>query len=218
MKLAAILLVSLLVPPAIGQEDAGGAYITPFPENDTYRLLAIGDSLAEGLPGGLIEGFGRSGLDINSKHRAVQSLTRNEFDADLATLTEAIAREPLHIVVVLLGTYDRGSLRNEAGKRVSIAAEDWKDLYGQRLDRFAKALKKRNVAIYWIGLPVMRRADEEAQLKNDIIRSTARDNNIRYIDVHAVTADENGNYNAYGPDIAGKNVLLRTPDGIHLTR
>ena len=45
--------------PASAQEDVqANTYITAFPENDIYRMQVVGDSLAEGLVGGLIEAFG----------------------------------------------------------------------------------------------------------------------------------------------------------------
>ena len=40
------------------QEDPAGSFVTPFPSGDTYKLLLIGDSMAEGLVGGLAEAMG----------------------------------------------------------------------------------------------------------------------------------------------------------------
>src|SRR5262249_11257781 len=52
---------------------------------------------------------------------------------------------------------------------------------------------------------------------NDIVRSKAYLNGIKFIDIQAQFADESGNYTAYGPDITGKQRLLRDADGILFT-
>jgi hypothetical protein len=82
-----------------------------------------------------------------------------------------------------------------------------------------KALKRRNAAVYWVSLPVLRRADwsNDATEINEIIRERAGANALRFIDIFNETADDAGNYSPYGADIAGKNRLLREADGIHFT-
>ena len=82
-----------------------------------------------------------------------------------------------------------------------------------------KTLKKRGAAVYWVGQPIMRRPDinEPAQVMNDIVREKAYLNGIKYVDITAQFADEAGNYTAYGPDIAGKQRLVRDADGVLFT-
>jgi hypothetical protein len=54
-------------------------------------------------------------------------------------------------------------------------------------------------------------------MMNDIVRNRAYLNGIKFIDIVAQFADEGGNYTAYGPDITGKQRLLRDTDGILFT-
>src|SRR5690606_28033049 len=72
---------------------------------------------------------------------------------------------------------------------------------------------------FWVSLPVMRRQDmnEDAEMINDLIRSRALANGVRFVDIFASFADADGNYNPYGPDLAGKTKLLRDQDGVHFT-
>ena len=65
----------------------------------------------------------------------------------------------------------------------------------------------------------MRRTEvnEPAQVMNDIAREKAYLNGIKFIDIQAHFADEGGNYAPYGPDITGKQRLLREADGVLFT-
>src|SRR4029077_15623087 len=67
--------------------------------------------------------------------------------------------------------------------------------------------------------PIMRRpeANDPAQSMNDIVRDKAYLNGIKFIDIQAHFADEAGNYAPYGPDITGKQRLLREADGMLFT-
>lgn len=217
-----LLATAAAVGPAKAQQDEGQgtSYITPFPENDIYRLLVVGDSLADGLVEGLIEVFASdSRLQINRSVRTFNGLARSDFEGEMKAFVDAIAKEPVHVAVLLMGVYDRQPLRNPAGKRVPIASEEWKALYSQRADQLMRALKRRGAAVYWVGMPVLRRpeANEAAQIMNDVVRDRAYLNGVKFVDVQPGTADEAGNYNPYGPDLTGKIKLLREPDGIHFT-
>ena len=55
-------------------------------------------------------------------------------------------------------------------------------------------------------------------MMNDIVRDKAYLNGVKFIDIQAQFADEAGNYTAYGPDIAGKQRLLREADGVLFTQ
>jgi hypothetical protein len=83
-----------------------------------------------------------------------------------------------------------------------------------------KLLKKKSVAVYWVGLPNARRPDQDDDFRmmNEIIRERVYINAMKYIDAHASFVDEQqGGYSAYGPDQTGKMVLLRENDGIYFT-
>ena len=106
-------LAPLLSGAARAQGSATGtSYITPFPENDGYRLEVWGDVLAEGLLTGLIEQFAdEPRVALQKRHRAVPSLMRPTFDDDIGEIVGEIARSNAHIIVVQLGLNDRVPLR-----------------------------------------------------------------------------------------------------------
>jgi hypothetical protein len=221
-------LIALLVSAGLGPgmramgQDNGTAstYIDPFPPGDTYRILVIGDSHAEGMLLGLVEAFGTDPrLQLTRKHRAIASLLKADLDEELKALDADLARERPLIAIVMLGIYDRIPFRPPAGRRSNIGSDDWKAEYGRRVDLVMKLLKRRNIAVYWAGLPPLRRPDanEDAKMMNEIFRERAYLNGQKFIDIYTGFADEEGDYTPTGPDLTGDMRTMRASDGIHFT-
>jgi len=211
------LIGSMAVAAPASAQDAGlgGSFITPFPQNDTYQVTVVGDWLADGLLGGLLEAFASSpsGANFARKRYKLSGLRRNR---DIDDLERDFANDPSQIAIVMLGVEDRYSL---SSRRNVKADEKWRADYGARVDRAMKILKKGGRAVYWVGLPNMRRwrDNERAQIMNDVYREKAYLNGVRYIDAYASFIDEGGGYSDYGPDVTGKIRRLRYSDGIHFT-
>lgn len=217
--LAFALGLALALPSAAQEEPSGTSYITPFPEGDVYKLQAYGDPLAEGVLNGLVEAFaGDSRVQVSRKHRVLSGLTRNDFDDDIKT-EEQPGRETFHIGIVMVGMYDRNHIRTSPRDFARWGTDEWRKEYGRRVDAFIKTLKRRGIAVYWVGQPVMRspQMNEAAQAMNDIAREKAYLNGAKFIDIASHFADEAGNYAPWGPDITGKQKLLRENDGILFT-
>ena len=215
--LLAVLLFARTAP--VGAQDAGlgGSFLNPFPENDTYQVQVVGDWLADGLMGGLAETFATGpGVVISKKRYDLPALMLNRTDGDLNALEQAFANDPSHIAIVMLGAQDRYNV----GPRVASGqAGNWRNDYAARVDRAMKILRKGGRAVYWVGLPNMRRwqDNERAQAMNDVFRERAYLNGVRYIDAYASFVDEGGGYSDYGPDVTGKVARLRDTDGVHFT-
>lgn len=207
-------LLALPVVTAHAQDDfSGNTYITPYPEGDLYRMQVYGDAFANGLLDGLVDALSSEArLQIQKKHRAIAGLIRPDLEDELKA--EDANRDPLHIAVVMVGINDRYNIRISTRDRFVVGTDEWREEYGRRVDRMIKTLKKRGAAVYWVGQPIMRSndANEPAQVMNDVVREKAYLNSIKYIDITAQFADEAGNYTAYGPDIDGKQRLVRQGD------
>jgi len=220
---AVLAAVGLCLPLPAQAEDAtlSSTYITPFPDNDTYRLQVYGDSLAEGLMAGLTEAFtGDSRLQVQRGRHPLAGLFRNEFDDELRTIEANLSRAPVHVGVVMVGLYDRYAWRPQGMRRINAGSDEWKAEYGRRVDRLMKLLKGKGAALYWVGLPIMRRteASDDAQMVNEIVRERALVNGQKFIDTFTQFAGETGAYSAYGPELDGKIRLLREADGAHFTQ
>jgi hypothetical protein len=224
MLLLAVLAAGFLaavLPAAAQDETSGTSFITPFPPSDTYNIIMIGDDLAEGLLAGAQDIFQKDQrVVIASKPLAVNGLMRPDFHIKLTELDEELKAEPAQIAIVMMGAWDRVSVRDAtSGSRLMVGTDAWKSEYAARSDRLLKLLKKRNIAVYWIGLPNVRRydANEDVQMMNNILRERVYLNGAKYVDTYAGFADENGGYSPYGPDVTGKIRLLRSGDGVYFT-
>src|SRR4029078_5094701 len=156
LPVVGLLLALPAATPVAAQEPTGTSYITPFPEGDVYKLQAYGDPFAEGLLAGLVEAFaGDARVRLSPKHRALAGLARPEFDDEMKT--EEANRDTFHIGVVMIGFWDRINMRVSARGRVVPGSSEWREEYGKRVDRLIKTLKRKGVALYWVGLPIMRR-------------------------------------------------------------
>lgn len=220
VALAALAVLALLAPrsPLAQEAFPGTSYITPFPAGDIYRMQVYGDAFAEGLLGGLVDTFtGDMRVQLQKKRRALAGVTRFDFEDEVRA--EEAGRDTVHVAVVMIGYNERYHIRASARERIEFGTAEWREEYGRRVDRLAKTLKKRGMAVYWVGLPIMRKAElnDTAQLINDVVRERAYLNGIKYIDTAAHFADELGNYTPYGPDVAGKQRLVRDVDGVLFT-
>lgn len=203
------------VPASAQDAGLGGSFITPYPENDIYRVQVVGDWLAEGLLGGLQQAFGANpgSAQIYPQRYKLSGLRRQSA---IDSAEKDFGNDPSHVAIVMLGVDDRYSL---SSKSLSSGNEKWRAEYGARVDQLMKALKKGGRAVYWIGLPNMRRwqDNERAKIMNDVYRERAYLNGVRYIDAYASFLDEGGGYSDYGPDVTGKVERLRYRDGVHFT-
>jgi uncharacterized protein len=196
----------------------GGSYVTPFPPGDVYKLQVYGEGFAEGL----IQGLGEVArtldrVDVPRKHRNLVPLVRAEVDDELKV--EEQSREIVHIGIVMLGPNDRGSLRIQGSPAIKFGTTTWKEQYGQRLDRLLKALKRRSVAVYVIGMPPLRRqeANAEAESINEVLLERAQANGVRFLEVAESFSDDNGAFTQFGSDSSGNREKLRDGDGVSFT-
>lgn len=221
--LALILLVlgasSLPGGHALAQGADAGSFLDPFPENDRYRVQIWGDQMADGLLEGLAEQLAdEPRLQIDRKLRLLAGLLKVDVDQESKSIEATLTSGAPHIVVLLLGAGDRLALRR-GSRRIGVGSDEWKEEYARRIDLIMRALRKRSVAVFWVGLPVMRRQDisDDAEMMNELYRSRALANGVRFIDIFAIFADAEKSYSSHGPDLAGKMRLLRDQDGIHFT-
>ena len=159
---------------ARAQEDAFGAsFLTPFPPGELYNVAVIGDDMADGLLYGLGEALSPDRrIALRTKRHILNGLNRPDFEEKIVSLEEDLKRETPQIAVVMLGAWDRVSLRDANGKKVSTGSQEWRAAYGQRADRLMKVLKRLNVSVYWVGMPNVRKADanEDNQMINEVVQ------------------------------------------------
>lgn len=194
----------------------GGTPIEP-----TFFINVLGDSLAVFAADGLTQAFAdKPEISVIGRARDSSGLVRDDFyDWPKTAHDLAAAKDKLDFVVIILGINDLQALKDGADS-LDPLSDKWRDLYGQRIERLVAPFKAAHVPVAWVGLPPMRSDRFNAQVikLNEIYKERAEKAGAQYIDIWDAFADEEGAYNAYGPDIDGQNAKLRAADGIHFTK
>lgn len=205
--------------PAMAQNNAdrgGSSYITPFPKNDIYKLRAYGDYFAEGISYGLADAFkGDRRVQLLSNYGRIRSIVRRNFSATLKRHLDRLSQAPIQIAVIMMGGDDRARIRFPDGASLKLHTPAWRRAYARRIDQLIKGFRDKGVAVYWVSMPILRRprANQMAKFINEIIRERVYLNGARFIDVYSAFANEQGDYDRYGPDLTGKIKKLRDRDG-----
>jgi len=223
LLLAALTLHSApLATPAKAQgKDLRSGGLNPFPKNDIYRLHFIGDWLMNKLASSLTASLQTiQRIQVQDDIIKVQSLRHSSWQRNNSAIHDRAASQDIDIAVVMFGLSEIGSIHTPGQERQRFGSELWLKKYASRIDRFMKALKISKGAVYWVGLPIVRRREhsEGYQLINTIVRERAYANGVTYIDLFTRFQDENGGFNNYGPDLSGTIKQLRTKDGIYFTK
>lgn len=213
--------ISLSSPAVIAQglSHISNSYVTPFPEQNRYRLYVFGDSLGDGIWAGLYRAFNPDGnMDIVKKSRVSTGFVRTDYYDWNEKLTGILATEKVHIAVIMFGANDMQPIRAN-GKWHKVGTPEWRELYANRIDKFIKHLKGSSAAVYWVGLPIMRSPNHNAAMEvmNEIFRERAFINGVKFVDTWNGFADQFGRYSAFGPDLTGQVGRLRADDGVHFT-
>ena len=213
------LVLGLLPALAQGTPPVQRSYINPFPNGDRYRVVVLGDSLGEGLWSGLYRAFEEDKtLEFIQHAKPNSGFARTDTYDWNEQLAKLLKEDTYQIAVVMFGASDAQGVRS--GKEwLKVGSEGWREIYGQRVEAFIKQLRAANVAVYWVGLPIMRSAtqNEDAEKLNDVYREKAFINGARYVETWTGFSDESGRYSPYGPDMTGQVKRLRADDGVHFT-
>jgi hypothetical protein len=213
------LILGLLPALAQGAAPVQRSYINPFPNGDRYRVVVLGDSLGEGLWSGLYRAFEEDKtLEFIQHAKPNSGFARTDTYDWNEQLAKLLKEDTYQIAVVMFGASDAQGVRS--GKEwLKVGSEGWREIYGQRVEAFIKQLRAANVAVYWVGLPIMRSAtqNEDAEKLNDVYREKAFIKGAKYVETWTGFSDEGGRYSPYGPDMTGQVKRLRADDGVHFT-
>ena len=194
------------------------SYINPFPNGDRYRVVVLGDSLGEGLWSGLYRAFEDDATIefIQQSKRSTGFARTDSFDWN-KELADLLKNDTYQIAIVMFGA--EGQPIRSGRDWLKVGSDGWREIYGQRVEAFIKKLRQANIAVYWVGLPVMRSPGQstDAEAMNDLFREKAFINGAKFIDIWNGFTDESGRYSAYGPDMTGQVKRLRADDGVHFT-
>ena len=231
----AVLAALAFALPAAAQSTGGDPAVAPAPDGAPelvkggakqkrtgrrIRVYVFGDSLGDGMAYGLRTAFaGHNGVKIVRRSRASTGFVRQDFYNWNAALKDILGKEEMDIAVVMIGANDRQLMRGPDGRH-KFGTPEFLDIYTRRVDAFMKMFAGRGIAVYWLGMPVMRGPKHSAamQVLNRIFEERAKANNITFVPAWKAFLGENGQYTTTGPDITGRISNIRAGDGVHFTR
>ena len=194
-------------------------YIQRAPKDGVFKVVVLGDSLADGLYAGLRRlNKGNEAIAIKKKSKVNTGLVRTDrYNWNKGA--KKIARSGKYeVAVVLLGLNDLQSIR-EKGKAHHFQQKGWVARYEKRLETLISDLKAANLAIYWVGIPITspKKYQKEYAYMNNFYRNAAEKHGIRYVDTWSGLQAKNGSYTPYWRDEKGKRHNIRNRDGVHFT-
>lgn len=220
-----------MVPPSVAAVAPVNASVSEVPasvapvlkkavvDKTRYNVVVFGDSLGDGIWAGIYHALRNDKrFNVIRKSKVATGFVRRDYYDWNEAVRKTADDTTIDIAVVIMGTNDRQTIV-EDGARYALFTDKWREIYGGRVDDFTATLKSTGAKIYWIGLPVMRSATFEDDMKTftKIFKAHAAENDVTFLPTHDLLADADGNYAAYGTDAAGRKKLLRAEDGIHFT-
>ncbi len=187
---------------------------------DAQKVLVIGDFFAGGLADGLQIGLAdTANVVVVDRTKGLSGFIRNDiidWPKAVAGLVEEV--KPAYIVN-LLGSNDR-QLLIENGKSLKRRTPEWDSIYLSRVNALGAALKATGIPYSWVGLPPVRfkTMNQDYLFFNESFGKAAASQTGQFVDVWDGFSDADGNYTRSGPDVQGQITLLRSKDGINLTK
>lgn len=184
------------------------------------KILVVGDFMADSLHWGLEQAYASNpNAVLVNKSSGLSGIVRNDV-VDWPTETVKLIDELKPVaVVILVGMNDRQQMRLETG-RVAKLTEPWRKEYEARVEAAVKAVRDRNLALVWLGLPPVKSGamNPDYLVFNEIYRNKVEASGGKFVDVWDGFTNAEGQFISAGPDINGQIVRLRNADGINMTR
>ncbi|WP_230771937.1 SGNH/GDSL hydrolase family protein [Sphingomonas sp. Leaf4] len=183
------------------------------------RVGVFGDSFGNGIWDALYRQLPTSdGYEVLKFAKEATGFTRyRTLDLEKRAY-EQLARDPVDAVVISFGANDAQAVYDD-GHLYPLMGDGWKRVIGQRVDRFVAAARSTGAVVYWVGLPVIRdpQLDADMQAMDGFYEAHMRRLGVPFVDSRPLTLGADGKYTAYLPDSkTGRPVLMRTGDGLHM--
>lgn len=209
--------------PVVAALPAAIVRVTPLAQRMATGALTIGvfgDSMGDGVWTGLYREMNDTpGVDVVKFSEVSTGLTRYDYVDIQAKTRRQLAERRVDAAVVVFGTNDAQSISAD-GRLHAFGTPEWKVAYARRVDDLVSLFRENDVAVYWVGMPRMKRASFDAKMTiiNDVVAARMKALNVPYVPTVALTSGSDGDYAAYLPqEPGGRPRLMRANDGIHMS-
>ena len=193
----------------------------PQKKDATIFVDVFGDTLGQFLANGLDDAMtDRQDVAIVHRGKGPSGIVNSGFYDWPKTIDALLAgKDKIDVAVMMVGSNDKQAI-TEGGKTYEVGSDDWRRIYAARVAAIDAAFKKKHIPLIWVGVPITKSSDfaDAMAVLNDITRDAASKSGATYVDTWEAFADDNGEFAAYGPDVNGQTVRLRSADGILFTK
>ncbi|PRQ10228.1 SGNH/GDSL hydrolase family protein [Enhygromyxa salina] len=186
------------------------------------KIMVLGGSTIHGALGKYIEtALAEAGFTTQRHAKSSSGLARPDFyDWPAAAKGYCQRFSPDAVVVMFGGNDGQGLFMGEGAKPQWTRWEDegWKPEYRSRVEAFADAVAPNGEQIFWMGMPEMKSNKLDGRMKrmNGIYEAAmAARANGHYLSTRGLMPGVQG-YSEFAK-IGGKEVRVRTEDGVHYT-
>ncbi len=182
-------------------------------------LLVTGDSLAQPLDVELARRLASDGVStVRDAHLGTGISKTDLVDWGQLSALQVRKRRP-DGVVMFMGANEGFPMPGAGGRLVQCCGAQWAALYATRARRMMDTYRRKGAArVYWLTLPMPRDPARQkiARSVNAAILVAAQPfrSQVRVLDMSALFTPR-GRYRA-AMAVAGRNTIVRRPDGIHL--
>lgn len=187
------------------------------------KVFFAGDSMMQGVAPHVKYTLSKKhGIKSINLSKQSTGLSYSSFFNWPKTVEQTLQKHPdIKLLVMFLGPNDPWAVPNpKGGKYIKFKSAQWESMYRSKIRRVLRAAKRRGVQVIWVGVPNMRKSklNKGIHYLNGLYRSEAERAGIRYLPTNAIFGYSGSKYNKYAKNAKGKNVAIRTKDGIHFTR
>ncbi|HEY0293151.1 MAG TPA: hypothetical protein VGC51_12625 [Hansschlegelia sp.] len=194
------------------------APVEPPPPATTF-VAVIGDAIADELAGGLEEAFADTPDVAVRRHvKPNGGLVRADYFDFVQEAQKALADDRIAYAVIDVGVNDRQPFTD--GPRLAPLSDEWMKRYAARVDALLALFKAHGTPVYWVGLAPSEslRASSDHTALNALIKERVEAAGGTYVDVWEGFVDEDGAYEAEGPQLDGQIGRLRLDDGVRFSK
>ncbi|WCT80257.1 GDSL-type esterase/lipase family protein [Novosphingobium humi] len=184
------------------------------------RIGIIGDSFGDGIFAATNGMFRKKdGFEVYRFSKEGTGLTRYQSLDVLDHVKAKFAEQPIDIAIIDIGANDTQGVR-EAGHGAAYMSERWQSVVGGRASALVAYLRQQGVAVAWVGLPRMRKADydRDVQAMNGFYAGLMCKLHVPFVNPVSASEDKDHHFAKELIDSTTKTpYVARAEDGIHMT-
>lgn len=188
--------------------------------NRPLRIGVLGDSFGDGIFAATNGVFAQQGgFKVYQFSKEGTGFTRYQSLDVLKDVKAKFVEQPIDIAIIDFGANDTQGVRQD-GHGAAYMTPRWQEVVGGRASALVGYLRDQGVAVAWIGLPRMRKADYDGdvQAMNAFYAGLMCKLHVPFVDPVAASEDRDHHFakDLIDPDTRAPYVA-RADDGVHMS-